>query len=93
MIRLRRLDGKEFVLNALLVETVEAVPDTVIALTTGRKLVVKEAVDAVVAAVAAYHRSLGTPAGKGAALPGPEPGAASSPPMNGFRRKAGEKWL
>lgn len=84
MIRLRRLDGKEFVLNALLVETVEAVPDTVIALTTGRKILVKEAVDAVVEAVAAYQRSLGTPAGKGVALVGSEPGAAASPPVDGF---------
>ncbi|HEX6971071.1 MAG TPA: flagellar FlbD family protein [Limnochordia bacterium] len=58
MIRLRRLDGKEFVLNALLVETVEAVPDTVVVLTTGKKFVVRDALDDVVAAIAAYHRSV-----------------------------------
>lgn len=56
MIRLSRLDGKEFVLNALLVETVEAVPDTLITLTNGRKYVVRESVDEVVERANAFHR-------------------------------------
>ena len=41
MIKVSRLDGKEFVLNALLIETVESVPDTVVTLTNGRKYVVQ----------------------------------------------------
>ncbi|MBE3574848.1 MAG: flagellar FlbD family protein [Firmicutes bacterium] len=58
MIALRRLDGTEFVLNALLIETVEATPDTIVTLTTGRKYVVREPVAEVVQAVIAFHRSI-----------------------------------
>lgn len=42
MIDLTRLNGTSFTLNAELVETVEEVPDTVITLTTGKKIFVKE---------------------------------------------------
>lgn len=58
MIRVSRLDGKEFVINALLIETVEAVPDTVITLTNGHKYVVRESVDDVIEQVAAFHRRI-----------------------------------
>lgn len=40
MIELTRMNGKMFVLNAELIETVESTPDTVVTLTTNRKLVV-----------------------------------------------------
>ncbi|HHV54079.1 MAG TPA: flagellar FlbD family protein [Firmicutes bacterium] len=56
MIQATRLDGSEIVINADLIETVEAVPDTVITLTTGRKLVVRESVDELVGRVVAYRR-------------------------------------
>ena len=42
MIELTRLNDTKFTLNAELIETVEEVPDTVITLTTGKKLFVKE---------------------------------------------------
>lgn len=42
MIELTRLNDTKFTLNADLIETVEEVPDTVISLTTGKKLFVKE---------------------------------------------------
>ncbi len=42
MIELTRLNDTKFTLNADLIETVEEVPDTVIALTTGKKIFVKE---------------------------------------------------
>ena len=48
MIKLTRLDGTEIVLNAHLIEYVEATPDTVITMTTGRKYIVKENVDEVI---------------------------------------------
>ena len=41
MIRLQRLNKEQFVLNADLIETLEATPDTVVTLTTGKKLMVK----------------------------------------------------
>ncbi len=42
MIELTRLNDTKFILNAELIESIEEVPDTVIALTTGKKLFVKE---------------------------------------------------
>ena len=67
MIRLTSLNGREIVVNALLVERIEAVPDTVITLTTGSTCVVREDVETVIAEAVEYLRSLrdesgGTPA-------------------------------
>lgn len=57
MIRLTRLDGTEIVVSAEVIELLEAVPDTVVTLTTGRKLVVREGVDEVVRRVITYRRA------------------------------------
>jgi len=56
MIQLTRLDGKELVVNADHVLIVEATPDTVIVLTTGDHLMVREPVEEVVEKVAAWRR-------------------------------------
>ena len=56
MIRLQRLNKEQFVLNADLIETLEATPDTVVTLTTGKKLMVKNAVDDIVGQVIDYRR-------------------------------------
>lgn len=58
MIRLTCLNGREIVVNALLVERIEAVPDTVITLTTGNSCVVREDVDTVISRAVEYLRSL-----------------------------------
>ncbi len=42
MIEVTRLNGKKLTLNAELIERVEESPDTVVTLTTGNKLIVKE---------------------------------------------------
>ena len=42
MIKVTRLNGKEFYLNPDLIEFIEETPDTVVTLTTGKKLVVGE---------------------------------------------------
>lgn len=42
MINLTRINDVTFTLNSDLIETIEEVPDTVITLTTGKKIVVKE---------------------------------------------------
>lgn len=47
MIQLTRLDGSRFYLNAELIETVEAAPDTHIMLTNGHRYVVSESALAV----------------------------------------------
>jgi flagellar protein FlbD len=58
MIRLHQgRDGERPVwVNAELVETVEATPDTVVTLLTGRKLLVHETPDELVALVVEYRR-------------------------------------
>ncbi len=58
VVRVRRLDGSELVVNADLIEAMEATPDTIITLTTGKKIVVKDQVDEVVARVIAYKRTI-----------------------------------
>jgi flagellar protein FlbD len=42
LIKLTRLNGKPFTINALFIEVIESFPDTTITLTNGRKYVVKE---------------------------------------------------
>lgn len=58
MIHVTRLNGSELVLNADLIETVEATPDTVISLTTDHKWVVRESVEDVIARVIAFKRRI-----------------------------------
>ncbi len=58
MIQVTRLDGKQFVVNADLIETIEATPDTVVSLTTNQKYVVQESVAEIVNRVMRYHQEL-----------------------------------
>ena len=48
MIKLTRLDGEPFILNADLIRYVESRPDTFVTLTTGERVVVTETMDEVV---------------------------------------------
>lgn len=57
MIKLTTLDNRPVVINAELIERVEEVPETVITLTSGKKLLVKDLVDEVVARVIQYRRA------------------------------------
>ena len=56
MITLTRLDKKELCINADMIKTVEATPDTIITLATGERLFVSESVDEVVARFIEYQR-------------------------------------
>ncbi len=58
MIKLTRLNGKEFVLNCEFIKSIESTPDTVITLTLGDKMMVKETVDEVIRATVEYRQSL-----------------------------------
>lgn len=58
MIRLSRLNGKEFVLNCELIKYLEATPDTVITLTTGEKLMVHESVEEVIERTTKYRQAI-----------------------------------
>ena len=58
MIALHKLNGALVTINAELIETIEATPDTVISLTTGNRYVVKESVDDVVVRIVEYRRKV-----------------------------------
>ena len=59
MIKLKKLDGNEIVINAELIETVQATPDTIITLTTNKKIIVNEELDEVIDKILLYHRRKG----------------------------------
>lgn len=59
MIAVTRLNGTTFHINALLIETIEEMPDTLITLTTGKKIIVLEKATEVIASVQQYLRSIG----------------------------------
>ena len=59
MITVTRFDRSELILNADLIEYVETLPDTHITLVTGKRLLVREAADEIVARVLAYRRAAG----------------------------------
>lgn len=59
MIRLTRLDGEAFLLNAELIKYVESRPDTFITLTTGDRLVVGQTMDDVMRLALEYQQSKG----------------------------------
>ena len=56
MIKLTRLDGESFVLNADLIRYVERRPDTFITLISGERLVVGESMDEVVERAVDYQQ-------------------------------------
>ena len=57
VIKLTRLDGEVFVLNAELIRYVEGQADTFVTLTTGERLVVRERLDEVMQRAVSYQQS------------------------------------
>lgn len=58
MIDVTKVNGKKFTLNSRLIETIEETPDTVITLTTGKKIIVKESRQEVKNLVKLYENDL-----------------------------------
>lgn len=62
MIALRRINGREFILNADFIESLESTPDTVVTLTSGKKVLVQNSLEDVVRKSIKYkqliHQSL-----------------------------------
>lgn len=56
MIKLTRLDGEPFILNAEMIRFVESRPDTFVTLTTGERIVVSENMDEVVTRAISYQQ-------------------------------------
>ena len=61
MIFVTRFDGKKIVVNADLIEMIEAIPDTILTTTTGKKITVKENLEEVVKLVKEYKKEIDFP--------------------------------
>ena len=58
MIDITKIDGRAVTINAELIELIEEIPETVITLTTGRKLIVKESRQKVKKLVKSYKQDI-----------------------------------
>jgi flagellar protein FlbD len=58
MITVTRLNGQTITINALMIETIENTPDTLISLTTGKRLTVRESGVDVVDLIKQYMSSI-----------------------------------
>ncbi|MEX0703453.1 MAG: flagellar FlbD family protein [Planctomycetales bacterium] len=58
MIKLTKLNGDEFVVNAELIRFVESRPDTYVTLTSDDRLIVRESLEEVVKRAIAYARAV-----------------------------------
>ena len=61
MINLTRLNDKEFVINAEMIEFVEATPDTLVSMQSGKKIMVTEPVEVVIDRVIKYKKDCSSP--------------------------------
>lgn len=58
MIKVTRLNGKPFILNAIYIEKIESFPDTTITLTNGCKYVIKESEEETLRLVTRFYQSI-----------------------------------
>jgi flagellar protein FlbD len=58
MIALRRLNNQPIMVNPDLIESLEATPDTVVTLTSGNKLIVRDSMDEVREKIIAFKRRI-----------------------------------
>ncbi len=58
LITVNRLNGQAILINPHLIETIEATPDTVITLTTGKKYVVSDSVKNVIQEIIQYRQQI-----------------------------------
>jgi flagellar protein FlbD len=61
MIALRRLNNEPIMVNPDLIETLEATPDTVVTLTNGNKLLVRDSMDEVREKIVEFKRQIHGP--------------------------------
>ncbi|TFE03199.1 flagellar FlbD family protein [Jeotgalibacillus salarius] len=58
MIHVKRLNNKDFMINAIYIEAVEAFPDTTITLTNGKKYVVKDSMSDIKVKITDFYRTI-----------------------------------
>jgi flagellar protein FlbD len=61
MIALRRLNNQPIMVNADLIESLETTPDTVVTLTSGNKLTVRDTMEEIQAKIIDYQRRVQGP--------------------------------
>ena len=59
MIKVTRLDGKEYFINPHQIESIEVRPDTTLLMLSGKYVVVKEKVSDVIERIISYRRQIG----------------------------------
>ncbi|WP_093045806.1 flagellar FlbD family protein [Thalassobacillus cyri] len=59
MIKLTRLNGETFQLNALYIEQIQSCPDATLTTTTGKKLVVKEDEEEIKSRITKFYQEIG----------------------------------
>ncbi|MFJ8256842.1 flagellar FlbD family protein [Peribacillus asahii] len=58
IIKVTRLNGRSFTVNALYIEAIESLPDTTITFTTGKKIVVREKEEEITQAIIQFYRAV-----------------------------------
>lgn len=58
MIKVNRLNGKEFVVNCDMIMYIEETPDTIITLNTGQKIVVSDKIDDIIQKTIEYKAKI-----------------------------------
>lgn len=61
MIKVTRLNSSELVVNCDMIEFVEAIPETMISLITGKKIIISEDVNEIINRVAEFKSKAGNP--------------------------------
>jgi flagellar protein FlbD len=59
MIRVTRLDGKEYYINPHQIESIEVKPDTNLTMLSGKHVIVREPVPEVIKRIIEYRRQIG----------------------------------
>jgi flagellar protein FlbD len=59
MIKVTRLDGKEYYINPHQIESIETRPDTTLLMLSGKYVVVREPADEVIDRIVGYRRRIG----------------------------------
>lgn len=64
MIKVTLINDTAIALNSDLIEVMEATPDTIISLTTGKKMIVRESVDEVIDRIVEFRKRIGIAVGE-----------------------------
>lgn len=82
MIKLTLYNDSDVIVNADLIESIESTPDTLISLTTGKKVMVKESVRDVINKIVTYRRLIS----KSSRVFGPKAQLSVRAAVRGFER-------